>query len=46
MFKTLPYDFHPMQGKKLSTMWEKMDKSGIKWENLYYLYITVTEANL
>jgi hypothetical protein len=32
--------------KKLSTMWEKMDKSGIKWEILYYLYITVTEGKL
>jgi hypothetical protein len=26
-------------GKKLLTKWEKMGKSGIKWEVLYYFYL-------
>lgn len=46
MFKKQPEVFRAVLIKKLSTMWEKMDKSGIKWENLYYLYIAVTEAFL
>ena len=38
--------FFGARSKKLSTMWEKMEKSGIKWEFLYYFYIPLTEGSL